>query len=61
MLTVQGENLVIKNLPLSFLMSLRIPTARHIVGKPGWMDTDKWDIEAKPDTPGMPSRNRRRE
>jgi uncharacterized protein (TIGR03435 family) len=29
--------------------------ARKITGKPGWMDTDKWDIEAKPDTSGEPN------
>jgi uncharacterized protein (TIGR03435 family) len=25
------------------------------MGKPGWVDTDKWDIEAKADTPGEPN------
>src|SRR6185369_3611144 len=28
---------------------------RQIVNAPAWFDTDKFDITAKPDTPGMPS------
>jgi uncharacterized protein (TIGR03435 family) len=56
MLTMQGGTLVVKNLTLGFLMSFAYDLpARQIAGKPGWMDTDKWDIEAKPDTPGTPS------
>jgi uncharacterized protein (TIGR03435 family) len=54
MLTVRGEDLVVKNLPLTFVMKFAYPT-RPIVGFTGWMDTDKWDIEVKPDTPGLPS------
>jgi uncharacterized protein (TIGR03435 family) len=56
MLTMQGGTLVAKNLTLSFLMNFayEMPT-RQMAGKPGWMDTDKWDIEAKLDTPGSPS------
>jgi uncharacterized protein (TIGR03435 family) len=61
MLTMQGGNLVVKNLTLGFLMNFayELPE-RQIAGKPGWMDTDKWDIEAKPDTPGMPSLSQER-
>ena len=53
---MQGGTLVIKDLTLGFLMSFayNLP-ARQIAGKPGWMDTDKWDMDAKPDTPGMPN------
>jgi uncharacterized protein (TIGR03435 family) len=56
MFGMQGGTLVIKDLTLGFLMSFayNLP-ARQIAGKPGWMDTDKWDIDAKPDTPGMPN------
>ena len=54
MLTVRGEDLVVKNHPLTFVMKFAYP-ARPIVGFTGWMDTEKWDIEVKPDTPGMPS------
>jgi uncharacterized protein (TIGR03435 family) len=54
--TTQGGNLIVKNLTLGFLMAFAYEMpARQIVGKPAWMDTDKWDIVAKPDIPGMPS------
>ncbi len=56
MFGMQGGTLVIKDLTLGFLMSFAygVP-GRQIASKPGWMDTDKWDIEAKPDSPGTPS------
>ena len=60
MLNVRGEDLVVKNLPLTFLMKFAYPT-RPIVGLTGWMDTDKWDIEVKSDTPGMPSLDQERD
>jgi bla regulator protein blaR1 len=51
--STHGGTLLIKNLTLGFIMSfaydLPVP---QITGKPGWVDTDKWDIEAKADTPG---------
>jgi len=28
---------------------------KQVVGAPAWFDSDKFDIEAKPDTPGMPT------
>jgi uncharacterized protein (TIGR03435 family) len=56
MLVMQGENLVVKNFTLKYLIKFAYDVPeRQIVGGPGWMDTDKWDIEAKPDTPGAPS------
>jgi uncharacterized protein (TIGR03435 family) len=56
MLVMQGENLVVKNFPLKYLIKFAYDMPeRRIVGGPGWMDTEKWDIEAKPDTPGTPS------
>jgi uncharacterized protein (TIGR03435 family) len=52
----EGGTLITKGLTIGFLMAFAYDLpARQITGKPGWMDTDKWDIEAKPDTPGMPS------
>jgi uncharacterized protein (TIGR03435 family) len=57
----QGGTLVIKDLTLGFLMSFayNLP-ARQIAGKPAWMDTEKWDIDAKSDTPGMPNESQMR-
>jgi uncharacterized protein (TIGR03435 family) len=56
MLVMQGENLVVRNFALKYLIRFAYDMPeRQIVGGPGWMDTDKWDIEAKPDTPGTPS------
>ena len=51
--SIHGGTLHIKNLTLGFIMSFAYDLpVRQITGKPGWMDTDKWDIEAKADTPG---------
>jgi uncharacterized protein (TIGR03435 family) len=56
MFSTHGGTLAIKNLTLRFMMSFAYDLpARQITGEPGWMDTDKWDIEAKPDTPGEPN------
>ncbi len=33
---------------------------KQVVGAQDWMNTDKFDIEAKPDTPGTPSREQMR-
>jgi uncharacterized protein (TIGR03435 family) len=30
---------------------------KQVIGAPAWVDSDKFDISAKPDTPGMPSVN----
>jgi uncharacterized protein (TIGR03435 family) len=51
--STHGGTLLIKNQTLGFIMSFAYDLpVRQITGKPGWMDTDKWDIEAKADTPG---------
>ena len=55
MITVRGEDVLVKNFSLSFVVRWVYQLhPRQIIGAQGWMDTDKWDIEAKPDTPGMP-------
>jgi uncharacterized protein (TIGR03435 family) len=56
MLVVQGEKVVVKNFSLKFIMEFAYDMPeRQIVGGPGWLDAEKWDIEVKPDTPGAPS------
>ncbi|MGB9145636.1 MAG: M56 family metallopeptidase, partial [Acidobacteriaceae bacterium] len=62
MLRLQGADFVVVNLSLNDLIKFAYGVQnRQIAGGPGWMDTDKWDIEAKPDTPGMPSPGQLRE
>jgi len=56
MLVVQGEKVVVKNFSLKFIIKFAYDVPeRQIAGGPGWLDTEKWDIEVEPDTPGMPS------
>jgi uncharacterized protein (TIGR03435 family) len=56
MLTMRDGDLLVKNLSLNSLIrfAYQVQTNQVIAGA-GWIDTDKWDIEAKPDTPGKPS------
>jgi uncharacterized protein (TIGR03435 family) len=56
MLTVRGADLVVENNSLNSLIKFAYNVQeREIAAGPTWMETDKWDINAKPDTPGMPS------
>ena len=62
MLTVRGADLVIENLSLNALIKFAWEVQeREIEAGPGWMSTDKWDIQAKPDVPGMPNPDQLRE
>lgn len=62
MLTTRGTDLVIRNFSLMNLMKFAYQVQnRQIIDGPGWMDSDTWDIEAKPDTPGVPSVDQERE
>jgi uncharacterized protein (TIGR03435 family) len=55
-ITVRGTELVVVNFSLNDLIKFAYSVQdKQIVGGPDWMGTDKWDINAKPDTPGMPS------
>jgi uncharacterized protein (TIGR03435 family) len=59
---MRGAELSIQNLSLEDVIKFAWQVqSREIVGAPAWMSTDKWDIEAKPDTPGMPSSDQMRE
>jgi uncharacterized protein (TIGR03435 family) len=61
-LTIQGTHLVVRNFSLTNLIKFAYQVQnRQIVGGPGWMDTDNWDIEAKPDMPGLTSVEQERE
>jgi uncharacterized protein (TIGR03435 family) len=56
MFLIQGEKVVVKNFTLKFIIKYAYDMPeRQLAGGPGWLDTDKWDIEVKPDAPGVPS------
>jgi uncharacterized protein (TIGR03435 family) len=55
-ITVRGTEMVVVNFSLSNLIKFAYGVQdKQIVGGPDWMSTEKWDINAKPDTPGMPN------
>jgi len=56
MLTMRGADLAVANFSLNDLIKFAYDVQSTQVGEgPGWMRTEKWDIDAKPDMPGMPS------
>lgn len=56
MFSFRGTELVIKNMSLHDLLKFVYQLQnREIAGEPNWVSTERWDIEAKPDTPGMAS------
>lgn len=62
MLVIRGSDVVVQNLTLTFLMKFAYQLQnQQIVGAPGWMDTDRWDIQVKPDMPGKPNVEQMRE
>lgn len=55
-ITVRGTDMVVVNFSLNDLIKFAYDVQeKQIVGGPDWMATDKWDIDAKPDTPGRPN------
>jgi uncharacterized protein (TIGR03435 family) len=55
-ITVRGTEMVVVNFSLNALIKFAYGVQdKQIVGGPDWMATEKWDINAKPDTPGMPN------
>ncbi len=55
-ITVQGTGLVVVNFSLNDLVKFAYNMQdKQIVNGPDWMTTAKWDINAKPDTPGQPN------
>ena len=54
---VRGAEFSTINTTLADLVSFAYEVhAKQVVGGPAWMDSQKFDITAKPDTPGSPSR-----
>jgi uncharacterized protein (TIGR03435 family) len=55
MFTIQGEQFKTVNFSLAELISIAYDVhAKQVIGAPSWVETDKFDIDAKPDTPGLP-------
>jgi uncharacterized protein (TIGR03435 family) len=55
-ITLQGTSLKTVNTTVVDLIEFSYNMqAKQIVNAPDWISTDKFDIDAKPDTPGMPS------
>jgi uncharacterized protein (TIGR03435 family) len=53
---VQGREISTFNTPLSWLITFSYGVhGRQILGGPGWIDADKFDILAKPDGEGQPN------
>lgn len=62
MLVIRGPNVVAQNLTLAFLIRFAYQVqSQQVVGAPSWMDSDRWDIQVKPDVPGKPSVKQMRE
>ncbi len=54
--SVRGNRFTTFNTTLADMLSFAYGIhAKQIVGAPAWVDTDKFDIAAQPDTPGSPS------
>jgi uncharacterized protein (TIGR03435 family) len=54
--TVRGQNIVTMNTTLDDLISLAYDVhARQIAGAPAWLESEKYDLEVKPDVPGQPN------
>jgi uncharacterized protein (TIGR03435 family) len=55
-ITVRGRELVVINFTLNDLIKFAYDVQeKQIVGGPDWMGSDKFDVNAQPDKPGMPS------
>jgi uncharacterized protein (TIGR03435 family) len=54
--TVRGTRFATFNTTLNDLITFAYGVqSKQVVGEPGWVDSDKFDIDAKPDTPGTPN------
>jgi|WetSurMetagenome_2_1015567.scaffolds.fasta_scaffold66436_3 uncharacterized protein (TIGR03435 family) len=57
-ITIRGREVVTINTTLSDLITFAYEIhARQITGAPAWIETDKYDITAKPDGEGLPNQN----
>jgi uncharacterized protein (TIGR03435 family) len=53
----RGQDVITSNTSVSWLITLAYSMhARQVIGGPGWLGSDKYDILGRPDIPGQPSR-----
>jgi uncharacterized protein (TIGR03435 family) len=54
----RGQDVTTTNVTVNWLIKLAYNVhARQISGGPAWLDSEKYDIIGRPDTPGQPSRD----
>jgi uncharacterized protein (TIGR03435 family) len=62
MISMRGGELGIQNQTLMDLIKFAYEAQQNqVIAGPGWMTTDRWNIQAKPDIPGMPNNAQMRE
>jgi uncharacterized protein (TIGR03435 family) len=61
-ITVRGTDLITRGFTLGDLIKFAYSVQeKQIINAPSWMDSDKFDIDAKPNVPGMPSSDQLKE
>jgi uncharacterized protein (TIGR03435 family) len=54
--SVQGRQLAIANRTVEGMLAFAYGVQKvQIVGAPGWIETERWDVQGLPDVPGHPS------
>jgi uncharacterized protein (TIGR03435 family) len=54
----RGQDVTTTNVTVNWMIKLAYNVhARQISGGPSWLDSDKYDVVGRPDTPGQPSRD----
>ena len=54
----RGHDVTTTNTSVSWLITLAYSMHAHqVIGGPGWIASDKYDVLGRPDTPGQPSRD----
>src|SRR5665213_897312 len=54
----RGQDVITVNTSVNWLITLAYNMHAHqIIGEAGWMDSEKYDVTGRPDTPGQPSRD----
>ena len=54
----RGQDMTTTNTTVNWLITLAYNMHAHqVIGGPGWLSSDKYDVVGRPDTPGQPSRD----